>query len=76
MASARVVHMAKRFYRAHANRYPSLFHWQQRLAADVRRRLGMVHELDFKALPAFALSEGAVCVDIGANFGQSIGSLY
>jgi hypothetical protein len=35
----------------------------------------MVHELDFKALPAFALSEGALCVDIGANFGQSIGSL-
>lgn len=71
----KVARTAKRLYRAHANRYPNLYHWQQRLAADGRRRLGIVHEQDFNALPTFALTRGALCIDVGANFGQSVGSL-
>jgi FkbM family methyltransferase len=75
MVGGRVIHIARRLYRAHANRYPGLFHWQQRLVADVRRTLGFVHEKDFEGLRTLALTEGSNCIDIGANFGQSIGSL-
>jgi FkbM family methyltransferase len=75
MVGGRAIRLAKRLYRRHANLYPGLFHWQQRLVADGRRRLGLVHEEDFKGLPVLGLTKASTCIDIGANFGQSIGSL-
>lgn len=65
----------KRSYRAHANWYPDLFNWQQRVSDKVRARLGYVHDNDFRGLRLLNLTSKSVFLDIGANYGQSIDSI-
>lgn len=62
-------------YKRYAYRYPQLFNAQQRYTVLVRDWIGYVHEEDFRALALFKLRPNALCVDIGANKGQSITSI-
>jgi FkbM family methyltransferase len=62
-------------YRRHAHRYPRLFNAQQRYGVLFKDQVGYVHDNDFHALNLFKLPPEALCVDIGANRGQSVTSI-
>ena len=65
----------RKIYRANARFYPAMYNAQQRSVVSLRAKLGKVHEDSFRALSFFGLPGGAVCVDAGANCGQSIVSI-
>ena len=67
--------VAKRFYRSHAYMYPSIFSYQQREMAAIRSQLNIVHDSDFHVLSMLRLPDVPLVLDIGANLGQSIGSI-
>ncbi|HWG06866.1 MAG TPA: FkbM family methyltransferase [Beijerinckiaceae bacterium] len=67
--------VAKRFYRSHAYMYPGLFSYQQREMAAIRSQLNIVHDSDFRVLSMLRLPDVPLVIDIGANLGQSIGSI-
>ena len=62
-------------YRANSRFFPALYNAQQRAVVRLRARLGRIHEESFGALPLLALPKDAVCVDAGANCGQSVVSI-
>ena len=62
-------------YRRYAHHYPTIFNAQQRFSVLVKDRIGYIHEDDFHALKLFKLPAKPLCVDIGANRGQSVTSI-
>lgn len=66
---------ARSLYRGHAHRYPRLYEAQQRAQVRARTALRRVHEPEFAVLADLRLPPRPLCVDIGANQGQSIVSL-
>jgi FkbM family methyltransferase len=67
--------VAKHLYRSHAYMYPGIFSFQQREMPALRSQLNIVHEPDFQALSILQFPDAPLVVDIGANIGQSIGSI-
>jgi FkbM family methyltransferase len=62
-------------FRRYATHYPLLFNAQQRYSVLLKDWIGHVHEDDFHALRLFRLRPNSLCVDIGANKGQSVTSI-
>lgn len=74
-ATGTIKPLLRNLYRANSRYCPAVYNAQQRASVSLRASLGMVHEDAFNALPLFDLPRNALCLDIGANCGQSIVSV-
>ncbi len=64
--------MFRDLWRGNAYRVPWLYEAQQRMQIRLRARRHRVHEAEFMLLRELGLSERPLCLDVGANRGQSI----
>lgn len=62
-------------YRSRACHYPGFFNRHPQPMGLLRNRLGLLNEPDFRALTKLNLTTGSLFIDVGANWGQSIGDL-
>jgi FkbM family methyltransferase len=65
----------RNLYRANSRSYPRIYNAQQLALVFLRAKLGRIHEQSFGGLAALGLPDDAVCVDAGANCGQSVVSI-